>query len=35
MLNIESDKIVETLVSDINFDFDSFMVDFDAFSDKS
>ena len=34
MLNVENAKIVETLVSDINFDFDNLMVDCVALSDK-
>ena len=34
MLNVENAKIVETLVSDINFDFDSLMVDCVALSNK-
>ena len=34
MLNVENAKIVETLVSDINHDFDRLMVDCVALSDK-
>ena len=34
MLNVENAKIVETLVNDINFDFDSLMVDCVALPDK-
>ena len=34
MLNVENAKIVETLVSDINYDFNRLMVDCVALSDK-
>ena len=34
MLNVENAKIVEAVVSDVNFNFDSLMVDCVALSDK-